>query len=181
MVHQIKRALLLLALVFLSLPAQAQVTQLAQTGMPSPQLTGNGAPSALFTCNASTANLSYLQLDATNGRMWLCDNSTGSLAWEQLFSPIKGVATTGTITGGTTLNLLGGGCLTTATVTMAGAVVGTNSATASPIFATAPTATNIGLLNVTAWVSAANTVSVGACSAGLISTVPNFQAKVLLY
>lgn len=155
----------------------AQITNQATTGIPAPQLSGTGVPSTNFTCNVQNANLTYIQLDATTGRTWICDFATGSWAWDHLVSPITAV------TGGSLVSvgsLLAGGCGSIVTVTVSGAVVGTNSATVSPVFQSAPSG-NIGLLNVVAWVSAANTVSVQACSIGILSSVPSFFPRILLY
>lgn len=153
--------------------------QIATTGLPAPTLSGTGTPAAnSLTCSSTYANLQYIQLDASPGqRSWLCDNySAGGYAWDHLVGPIS-VATTASITGG---SFIVGGCTAVTTVTVAGAVVGTNAAVAAPIYATAPAGSQ-GLFNVTAWVSAANTVSVQGCAIGILGSVPNFTAKVLLY
>lgn len=163
--------------ITLALFAALAVSLHAQSTPPNvnTSLVGTGSPTA--PCVASLQGQIYVQTDSTIGRIWVCDNSTGSWAWDHLLSAVQGIATTGTITGGT---FILGGCTTTTTVTIAGATVGTNTATASPIYVTAPTG-NQGLFNLTAWVSAANTVSIQGCSLGALSGVPNFLAKVLLY
>lgn len=171
------KKLLFAILLFLPYAALGQITQIATTGLPAPQLSGTGSPSANYTCNAASANVSYIQTDATNGRLWLCDNSSGSLAWDHLLTPIQNIATTGTITAG---SFILGGCTAVTTVTVTGAVVGTNAALAAPIYVSAPTGSQ-GLFNLTAWVSATNMVSVQGCALGVIGTVPNFTAKVFLY
>lgn len=162
-----------LALALLCGVANAQQ---ATTGLPSPQLSGTGVPSFSCASGSSYMGLSYIQTDAVNGKLWLCDQASGTWGWDQQLSAIKGIGNTSTITGGA---FILGGCTTATTVTLAGAVVGTNAAAASPIYVSAPTG-NQGLFNLTAWVSAANTVTVQGCGLGTI-TIPNFQAKVFLY
>lgn len=119
----------------------------------------------------------YVQTDATNGRIWLCDQSSGDWGWDHLISPMVATALTTSITGG---SFILGGCTSVKTVTVTGAIVGTHAAMAAPIYASAPSG-NIGLFNITAWVSAANTVSVQGCAIGTLGSIPNFTAKVFLY
>lgn len=175
--NKIFSAFLVALLIVTGFYAQAQITMQATTGMISPQLSGAGAPSSLYTCNIAIAGVSYIQTDSTNGRLWLCDNSSGSLAWDHQINPTIATATSGTITGG---SFILGGCTAITSVTIAGATIGANAAVATPIYVSAPTG-NQGLFNLTAWVSAANTVTVQGCALGILSSVPNFQAKVLLY
>lgn len=55
------------------------------SGAPSPMLSGNGSPVGVWACSdadPSLANVEYLQLDASNGRFWLCDMSTGHWGWD---------------------------------------------------------------------------------------------------
>ena len=177
MVFEMRYVLALFAALLFSSAAIAQVSTQASTGIPAPMLYGSGTPDTNYACNASTANLTYIQTDASTGRLWICDNSTGALAWEHLMAPFLGSATSGTITGGA---FILGGCTATTTVTVSGATVGVNSALAAPIWATAPVG-NMGLFNLTAWVSAANTVTIQGCAIGVLGSVPSFKAKVFLY
>ncbi len=154
-----------------------QTTQPATAGMISPSMAGTGSPSGTATCNAVAANIIFIQRDATDGKIWICDNGGGSYAWNHLVNNIKGTFTSGTIAGG---SFLLSGCTTATNVTVTGVVPITNYATASPAFVSAFTG-NIGLFNVTATVSAANTITVQGCALGVLGSVPNFVAKGLWY
>lgn len=170
-----RNIILLIAFSCVGLIAQSNVSGVM--GIPAISLSGTGSPASSINCNAASGNIQYIQTDATSGRLWICDFSTGSWAWDHMLNTLVGTATTGAITAG---SFILGGCTSIVTVTVAGAVVGTNSAAASPVFATAPTG-NVALLNIIAWVSAANTVSVQGCAIGTLGSVPNFTAKVLVY
>jgi hypothetical protein len=165
--------------------AQKTRAQTIVSPTPATTLAGNGSPTSnSITCGiglASTASATlYVDDSVTTGNaIWKCATPDGvTFNWVQPFvSPVLAVATTGTFA---SQSFLLGGCTSVQTVTISGATVGTNAATASPIFTSAPTV-NIGPLNTVAWVSAANTVSVQACALAALSTIPSFQAKVLLY
>jgi hypothetical protein len=171
-----KTFLLAALLCFAPLTVQGQIVLPATTGLPAPQLSGLGAPSGLYTCNLATNNLEYIQRDANpSQRVWLCLTADGvTYAWDNLKGPIA-IATSGTVTTGA---LLLGGCSPVVTVTMSGATVGTNAVVASPIWTAIPA--NPGLFNITAWVSAANTVSIQACALATLSSA-SFTSRVLLY
>lgn len=163
----------MVGIIVLLLVGIAYAQQLT-TGMPAPQLFGTGAPTTSCASDVSYQGLTYIQTDATNGRLWICDQSSGSWGWDHLLSPILGVATTSTFA---SQSYLLSGCTAIQTVTITGAVVGVNSAAAYPVYASAPSGSP-GLLNIAAWVSAANTISVQACAFGIIGSVPAFTAKV---
>lgn len=151
---------------------------------------GIGDPRALATPLVCTKDMAssvstslYDDRSITVGNsIWKCKLGTdgSTYAWQAPFlSPVLGVSTTAQFA---SQSFLLSGCTTTLSVTISGATVGTNAATASPIFVSAPTAgTNVALLNVVAWVSSANTVSVQGCASGILGTIPAFTAKVLLY
>jgi hypothetical protein len=131
---------------------------------------------------SSTTGSMFIQTNIKTGnRIWNCfqDPVSGTPGWVAPFSsPVLATATTGTFAAQA---FILGGCTSIQTVTVPGAVLGTNTATASPIFATAPTG-NVALLNVVGWVSAANTISVQGCASGtIVGTTPAFTAKVLMY
>lgn len=87
------------SLLLLGLQGDSQVSVLSTSGTPAPTLSGTGAPSGNYTCNTNLANIMYIQTDAASGqRIWLCDNATGSLAWDH-FSPPQQIGTTVASTG----------------------------------------------------------------------------------
>lgn len=69
----------------------------AQSGTLTSNLSGNGTPTSNgWPCGTGYLNQIYIQNDATNGHIWLCDASTGSPAWDHL------------LIGTTTMNSSGG-------------------------------------------------------------------------
>lgn len=115
-----KRASTFILCVFaLALAATSQVTKLSTGGQPSPTLSGTGVPSVRYTCSANVGNLLYIQTDATNGRLWLCDLSTGAWAWDHLQTPFA-VVTSANFTA----TAIVGFSRQSQVITVAGAVVG---------------------------------------------------------
>jgi hypothetical protein len=114
-------AVLGLAVLLIAIARQDRgvAAQDATTGLVAPLYFGTGAPTK--TCSATNlAGVAYVQTDATNGRLWICDNTSGSMAWDHQLSPILGA----TASFGGSLILLGSNVTSTATAT--GAVVGNN-------------------------------------------------------
>lgn len=82
-------------------------------------LAGNGTPTAAgWACNAGYNNQLFIQWDATNGHIWICDQSIGSYSWDHQTLPIAGT----TVSIGGALLILGGSTSGTASVT--GAAIG---------------------------------------------------------
>jgi hypothetical protein len=114
-------AILVLAVIMLAIAhdEHAVAAQDATTGLAAPLYFGTGAPTK--TCSLTNlAGVAYIQTDATNGRLWICDNSVGSWSWDHLLSPILG----STASFGGALVVLGTSITSTAAVT--GASVGSN-------------------------------------------------------
>lgn len=156
----------------------------AMSPLPASVPSGTGSPTGVIPCTASlvttTTAAIYIQRDASPGQaLWICTLGSDGVTYAWVQRP-SAIATATTTTFAAQAFLLGG-CTSTLTVAISGAVVGTNTATASPIFATAPAATNPGLLNLSAWVSASGIISVQGCAFGTLTTMPAFQAKVLMY
>lgn len=167
---------LLLSLLLIS-PALAQ-TQIATTGLPSPTLSGAGVPS--LPCNANLASVLDIQTDAPTGqKLWLCNGATST--WENIRGPLA-VANTPAMS----ISTLTLGQCVTSNVTIAGATVGANAAFASPLGAPTSNSSTAGLVNVTAFVSAANTITVSECASGLTAILGSLTTaavpfKVQLY
>lgn len=155
--------------------------QVATNGSVAPTLNGAGAPTVgipvAYTCSANLSNVLYIQTDAVIGRrLWICNSNSGTYAWENVVTPMA-VATTAPMSA---VSLALGGC-TTATATIAGATVGTNAAYASPLGQPTSAANTAGLVNVTAWVSAANTVTVSVCATGLTGVLTSLTTAAVPY
>lgn len=163
----------LFALIISASAAGAQnsptpATIMAGIGTPST----NNIPCDVGTASSNTSSL-YVQRDIIIGNaIWKCTRlPDGTFAWVPPFiSPFIGTGLTGTITPPTIA-----GCQT-GTATVAGATTAM-SAQAAPIGSP-----GTGQINVTAYVSAANTVTVTLCLPfTLIYTANAVPYKVLVY
>lgn len=155
--------------------------------MPSTVLSDIGAPTGTYSCTASMAApksaVIYIQRDAAAGQaLWVCSLASDGVTYVWVQRP-SAIATgqTAAIGGGSlpalsALLTVDQNC-TSGTATIPGASPTTNTASANPIGNPGN-----GSLNITAYVSSVNTVTVKVCNVSLLTTTPNsVPYKVFLY
>ena len=178
------RALLILFLCTLSL-GPVSLGQGPISPLPSTSQAGTGSPIGIFACDStvvtSTTATIYIQRNALPGQaLWTCSlNMDNTYSWVQRPAAIAS-ATGSTLMAAGAFSLAG--CASTIySMPLPGAVVGSNGIFMTPIYTTAPTATNPGFLYLPGWVSAANTASFQICSLGILPNYPSFYPRAFLY